>query len=314
MRGLFARRRAREPGWLAVSMQPGALSFAHGVCESGKKCAIRSWGTRALDDPDKDFERVTKDLGLERYQCLTLLPAADYQLLLVDAPNVPPAELRTAVRWRVKDMLDYHVEDATIDVLDIPADPSAGTRGHSMYAVAARNDLIQGYVERFSAAQVPLSVIDIAETAQRNIAALFEPENRGVGLLYLLPKQALLTINFHGELYLARRIDVGVDQLLAASPAQHDEALNRMLLELQRSLDHLDRQFPFVAMAKLLLGPEPRDTGLAAHLSANLGLPVEQVRLHDVIDFAPGEALGDDAAWRLFHVLGAALRNEVKKL
>ena len=312
MKRLFGRRRAREPGWLAVFLQPGALHFAHGITEPGRKSTIKSWGTRTLDDSPKDFERVTRELGVERHQCLTVLPASDYQLILVDAPNVPPAELKAAVRWKLKDMLDYHVDDATIDVLDIPV-PSAGARGHSMYAVAARNDLIQGTIERFTAASVPLSVIDIGETAQRNIAALFEASERAVGMLYVLPRQALLTVNFHGELYLARRIDVGSDQLAAEASAQRDEALGRILLELQRSLDHLDRQFPFLTMAKLLLAPEPRDTGLFAHLAANLGVPVERARLGDVMDFADG-APDDETAWRLFHVLGAALRNETKAL
>ncbi len=90
--------------------------------------------------------------------------------------------------------------------------------------------------------------------------------------------------------------------------------MNRIVLELQRSFDHLDRQFPFVTVAKLLLGPEPRDTGLAAHLSANLDLPVGPVGLADVLDFEPGSPPESEAAWRLFHVLGAALRNEVKTL
>ncbi len=295
-------------------MQPGALTFAHGVCGPAGKCAIRRFGTRALGDSPKDVERVARDLGVDRYQCLTLLSPADYQLLLVDAPNVPAAELKTAVRWRVKDMLDYHLDDATIDVLDIPVDPSGGGRGHSMYAVTARNDIIQGCIERFTAAGMPLSVIDIAETAQRNIAALYEQADRGVGLLYLGPAHALLTINFRGELYLARRIDVGIEQLLSAGEGRRDEAMNRILLELQRSFDHLERQFPFVTIAKLLLGPEPRDTGLAAYLSANLDLPVEEARLADVLSFGPGAALDGDAAWRLFHVFGAALRNEVKTL
>ena len=306
------RRGAREPGWLAVSLQAGSLHFAHGVSEPGKKSAIRSWGTRTFDDSPKDFERVTKELGVERYQCLSVLPSTDYQMLLVDAPNVPAPELKAAVRWKLKDMLDYHVDDATIDVLDIPV-PTPGARGHSMYAVAARNDLIQATIERFTTAQVPLSVIDIGETAQRNIAALFETQDRGLGMLYLFSRQALLTINFRGELYLSRRIDVGTDQLLDAPPAQHDEALNRILLELQRSLDHLDRQFPFLTLAKLLLAPEPRDTGLATYLSANLGLPVERAQLQAVIEFADG-APDDETAWRLFHVLGAALRNETKAL
>jgi MSHA biogenesis protein MshI len=314
MKALFARRRSREPGWLAVSLQPGGVSFAHGVCESGKKCSITSCGTRSLDGSAKDLEHVAKDLGVERYRCLTLLPQSDYQLLLVEAPNVPATELKTAVRWRLKDMLDYHVDDATIDVLDIPVDPSGAARGHSMYAVAARNDIIQACIERFSGAHVPLSVIDIAETAQRNIAALYEPSNRGIALVYLAAKQALLTINFRGELYMTRRMDFGTDQLLEGTAAQREEALNRILLELQRSFDHLDRQFPFVTLAKLLLAPEPRDTGLAAHLAKNLDLPVERVELGEVIDFAPGAALDADAAWRMFHVVGAALRNETKAL
>jgi MSHA biogenesis protein MshI len=308
---LFGRRRRREPGWLAVSVQPAGISFAHGVGGSAGNCSITRCGTRTMDGTPKDFERVMKELGLEGYQCLTLLPATDYQLLLVDAPNVPALELKTAVRWRIKDMIDYHVEDATIDVLDIPADPSGASRGHSMYAVAARNDVIQGCIERFTTAHAPLSVIDIVETAQRNIAALFEPPNRGVGFLYLGAAQALLTITYRGELYLARRIDIGVDQLAGSG---RDELMGRIVLELQRSFDHLDRQFPFVAMAKLVLGPEPRETGLAAYLSANLGLPVEQPPLASVIGFGPGAALDNDAAWRLFHVLGAALRHETKTL
>jgi MSHA biogenesis protein MshI len=129
-------------------------------------------------------------------------------------------------------------------------------------------------------------------------------------MLYLFPRQALLTVNFHGELYLSRRIDTGAEHLAQAG---HDDALNRILLELQRSLDHLDRQFPFLTMAKLLLAPEPQESGLAAHLSANLGLPVEKAQLREVLDFPDG-APDDETLWRLFHVLGAALRNETKAL
>lgn len=181
-----------------------------------------------------------------------------------------------------------------------------------MYAVAARNDIIQSCIERFRSAHIPLSVIDIAETAQRNIAALFETPDRGLAFLYVGQANSLLTVNFRGELYLARRIEAGMEQLLKSQGGGNDELLNRILLELQRSFDHLDRQYPFVNIAKVLLGPEPSDTGLTAYLAANLGIPVEQVNLAEVIDFAPGAMLGGDASWRLFHVLGAALRNEVK--
>src|SRR5258708_10044329 len=263
MRGLFTRQRAREPGWLAVSMEAGGLSFAHGVCAPSKKCAITRCGSRVVEPSPKEPGLVGKALGVERYQCLTVLSPTDYQLLLVDAPNVPSAELKNAVRWRIKDMIDYHLDDATIDVLDIPVDPSGAGRGHSMYTVAARNDVIQGCIERFTSAHIPLSVIDIAETAQRNIAALFEPADRGLAFLYVGPGHALLTVNFHGELYLARRIDVGVEQLLEMQRGGSAELLHRILPELQRSFDHLYRQYAFLNIAKVLLAPEPSETGLA---------------------------------------------------
>lgn len=313
MRGLFKRGGAHEPGWLAISLQPGALHFAHGVGGPAGKSAIKRCGTHSLSD-DRQLDHIVKELGFHRHQCLSLLASSDYQLLLVEAPNVPPAELKTAVRWRIKDMLDYHIEDATIDVLDIPADPGGASRAHSMYAVAAKNEVIQGCIERFTAARIPLSVIDIAETAQRNIAALLEPADRGAALLYVDTSHALLTINFRGELYLARRIDVGLDQLGNAAGASHDEGMNRILLELQRSFDHLDRQFPFVGVAKLLLAPTPSDTGLRAYLSGNLDIPVEEVRFGEMLNLAPEVQLDGEAAWRLFHVVGAALRYEAKAL
>ena len=309
IRGLFKRGGARQPGWVAISIQADELLFAHGVGGSRGECVIRRCGTQALEG-DRQLERVAKELGLARHQCLALLPAADYQILLVEAPNVPALELKTAVRWRIKDMLDYHVQDATVDVLDIPVDPAAAGRTHSMYAVAARNEIIQSCIERFTAAHIPLSVIDIPETAQRNIAALLEPPERGVALLYVDRAQSLLTVTFRGELHFARRIDVGLEHLANDS----SDGMNRGLLELQRSFDHLDRQSPFAAPAKLVLAPTPSETGLRRHLSDNLEVPVEELRMADVVRLEDGMDFAGENAWRLFHVVGAALRYEPKAL
>jgi len=235
-------------------------------------------------------------------------------MLLVDAPNVPQTELKTAIRWRIKDMLDYHVDDATVDLLDVPPNPAGGERGHSMYAITARNELIQACIGRFEAARIPLSVIDIAETSQRNIAALYEREERGLAMLHLGQEQGLLTINYRQELVLARRIEIGMRELLAAAGSAREEQFQRVLLELQRTLDHFDRQFAYVSVAKLLLAPEPEDTGLLEFLAANLDLPVERMRLSGAIDFGSRAELEPEEEWRLFHLIGAALRHESKAL
>lgn len=309
------KREKTEQGWLSISMRPDSLSYVHGWRNGGGKCAILRCGTQALGGEFEGAERVARDLGFSRYQCSTLLEQGQYQVLQVEAPNVPQIELRTAIRWRVKDLLDYHVDDATIDVLDVPPDPGGGGRTHYMYAIAAQNALILDCIGRFEAAKIPLKVIEVEETAQRNVAALYESGNRGIALLHVGERSGLLTINFRGELYLARRIDTGMKQLLAAPEGgARDEILGRIALEVQRTFDHFDRQFPFVALEKLLLGPEPEASGLAAHLSQNLGLPVEPVRLGDALGFDAGISLDAEGEWRMFHLLGAALRHEEKAL
>src|SRR5690606_1255755 len=134
------------------------------------------------------------ELGATRHQCATLLGAADYQIVVVDAPNVPRDELKTAIRWRVKDLIDLHIDDVTLDILDLPVPKDAPARNHTMYAVAGRNEAIQSIIKRFEEADIPLSVIDIPETAQRNIAALYEEPDRAVALLNLDQQEGLLTI------------------------------------------------------------------------------------------------------------------------
>nr|WP_315221781.1 agglutinin biogenesis protein MshI [uncultured Duganella sp.] len=258
----------------------------------------------------ESLEKVSKDLKAANFLFGTMLSGGEYQMLTVDAPNVPQDELKTAVRWRLKDMLDFHVDDATIDVLDIPVDPNAPSRAHSMFAIAARNALIQARQGLFAEAKVELNVIDIPEMAQRNISALLETEGRGLAMLSFDGDGGLLTITFKGELYLSRRIDVTLPQLLEPDTDKQQTCFDKITLELQRSLDHFDRQFNYVNVIKLLLAPTGAQ-GLHEYLAANLYMPVEAMGLEDVFDLSKAPALLDvEQQQRFFLTLGAALRHE----
>ena len=67
-------------------------------------------------------------------------------------------------------------------------------------------------------------------------------------------------------------------------------------------------------VAKLLLAPEPEETGLLEYLAGNLDVPVERARLSAAIDFGSAAELEPEAEWRLFHLIGATLRHESKAL
>ena len=309
--GLFNRAK-KSDGWLTVTF------LRDGVC-AGRVRRVRDakavvelsafYPSETSYSPEA-LERINKDLRAANYRCSTLLSGGEYQMLTVDAPNVPQDELKTAVRWRLKDMLDFHVDDATIDVLDIPIDAGAVSRSHSMFAIAARNALIQSRQALFGEAKLQLQVIDIPEMAQRNISTLLETEGRGLAMLSFDADGGLLTITYKGELYLSRRIDVTTAQLAERDPDRLQNLHDKITLELQRSLDHFDRQFNYVNVLKLLLSPTGAQ-GLHEYLAANLYMPVEAMTLDDVFDLSNAPDLQDAAQQqRFFLTLGAALRHE----
>jgi MSHA biogenesis protein MshI len=206
-------------------------------------------------------------------------------------------------------MVDYSMDEATIDFLDIPPEQGAEAgRGQQLYAVLARNEVIQARIREFDKAGIALAVIDIPETAQRNIAALYEEGDRGVALVYFGADRGLLTITHRGELYLSRRLDLGIEELGADMEGADGGPHERVVLEIQRTLDHFERQFRHVAVGKLLLAPTGRATLLREILQERFELPVQQIDLCEVLAF--GAERPDEATqWRLFHHFGAALRD-----
>lgn len=253
---------------------------------------------------------VCTSLNMENFQYGSLLAPSEYQLQIVDAPNVPAEELKAAIRWRVKDTLNYPVDEATLDVIHIPANKNTAERSQSLYVVTASNEVIKKRMFLFENAKLNLNVIDIPEMAQRNIAALFEDEGRALALLAFDDHGGMLTFTCDGELYMSRRIDISLSQLNEADENLHGMSIERLELEVQRSLDYFDRQFSFVTVSRLLVCA-PLQSGLLEKLSGNLSVPVERLDLSQVMNLTVAPDLADiDAQVEAFHVLGAALRQE----
>jgi len=262
-------------------------------------------------DDVETLKSVARAVRPNRFHCSAMLDAADYQIQLVEAPTVPREELKSAVRWKLKDLLDYPVDAATVDVADVPADRLGAARAHYLYAVTARNARVAACMKLFRDAKFPLQVIDVPDMAQRNIARLFEEAGRGVALLAFDDRGGLLTFTADGELYMTRHTDVTAAQLTEVRGDLREQTLERLVLELQRSFDHFDRQFSYVTVSRLLLAPLAVDIGLDRHLIENLDVPVQALDLAEVLDFPGAPELRDPArqGFRL-HIIGAALRDQ----
>lgn len=310
---LFGRK-SRDAGWFAVCLVEygvylAKVQFAEGMPKV-LRCEYHETGTVSADA----LEKLRRDAGLDGQAFTTLLAPSEYQMLLVEAPNVPANELKTAIRWKIKDGLNFHIDDAMVDVLQIPASKYGADRPTSMYAIAASNATIQKRIELFEQAKVPLDVIDIPEMAQRNVAALFEQEERALALLAFDERGGLLTFSSGGELYLSRRIDISVGQLQDANEDLRAQYRDRVELELQRSLDYFDRQYNHVPVSRVLVCA-PDSTRLVEFLASAVDAKVEKLDLSQVMDISAVPALGDSEFVPFaLPALGAALRQEKRAL
>ena len=274
-------------------------------------CEERPWS----DSDPKSLEKVAREFHADRYQCTTLMDPTDYQILLVEAPPVKPDELKAAVRWRIKDMIDYHLDDAIVDVLDIPPPEAGNPRGHMMYAVASRNSVVRKMIDRFESVKMPLSVIDIPDTAQRNLAVRLEHGDKGIVMVSFGIHGGFITFTCRGELYLTRRIDIPLDDITSEDPQTREDAVSRAALEVQRSLDHFERQFHYVPLERVVIVPAPNTPALTARIRESVLLPTEEFELAAVVDISEVPALADPSmAVRWLTSIGAGLRIEARTL
>jgi MSHA biogenesis protein MshI len=294
---------------MSVVRHGDRIDLAHVIRPVGKRPEIRLCDSFRVEKNEADaLSRLGQNRGLKRYHCATLLGENEYRLVQLDAPAVPVEERVQALRWRLKDAVDFPVEGAAIAVADIPTE---GGRQASVFAVVAPATVIGERMALFHEKKVPLEAIDIPEMAVRNVAVLFEEANRGLAFLALTQGDGLLTITFRGELFLSRRIEIASDALAQADEERRRQMLERLALELQRTLDNFDRQHGFISVSRLLVASEFDCAGTAAALAENLYLPVQAADLATVADFAglPELRSAERQAQSLL-AIGAALRSE----
>jgi MSHA biogenesis protein MshI len=175
--------------------------------------------------------------------------------------------------------------------------------------VSAGEQAVRARVAAFEAAKIRLAAVDIPELAQRNVAALLEDENRGLAFLRIDESGLMLTLTFHGELVAVRRGETSTLQLNGGDPEQCVRVKERLVLELQRSLDNFDRQYSQIPISRVVLACYPQVENLVAELSENTYVPVSEMDLAAVIDFPALPELKDrQCQARHLLAIGAALR------
>lgn len=254
-----------------------------------------------------NLQQVVQKRGLGKTACSTVLGINDYQLMMVEAPEVPQTELRAAIRWRIRDLIDFHIDDAVLDVFDAPPSGARGVQDH-LYVVVSRASSVKQRIDLLQDAGAALEIIDIPELAMRNIAARLEQDQAGVAMLYFEAERGAITLTRDATLYLARNLDIGYRDLIESA-----SLVDRLALELQRSMDYYDRHFQQAPISTIALCPLAQSSkALAEQLQQQTGIPVRVLGLEDIVEV--GDPVPQDQQADCLLAVGAALRSEPSQL
>jgi MSHA biogenesis protein MshI len=237
-----------------------------------------------------------------------VIGADDYQLLLVESVAVESSELRAAIRWRLHELIDFPVDAATVDILEILATRQRSD-GQTLRVVGVRTAPAQRYISVVGCQIQGFDVIDVPELCLRNLSGLLPQDTNGVALLMLRNGFGQLVLTRQGVLYLARKIELSdrSHHNVADKAGMDDVNISRVALELTRAFKYYENHYGQSPIGDLVIAPNTeRARAISVALRGEMGLRVKPLDCREYVDIDANVGLPLD--WLLLTAIGAALR------
>lgn len=357
VREIFAKlplgRTGCRYGLVAVDVRPDAV-FMVGLRNGSEGPALSLFRrfSREADFEESEWEALASQLApmVEEAQVAgcpvtTILYRPEVNFFLAEAPEgISREDLREAMRWRVREMIDIPVAEAAVDAAPVPLKSLPGG-GPPVLVAAAHRDTVVNRTRALREAGVRPAYVDVPDMAQRNLSLLVPEPSAGTCMVLLDTRSALISITKGGELYFSRGIDLDMEaelhhlaeglglepddarrlRLELGLEAEDEEGASgqlayalrdfadRLALEIQRSLDYYGSRYREAAINKVFLSGEgARIRGLEGYLSSMLGLELEFFNpLHYLeVEEAALEQMGElgESIFEGLVALGAGLR------
>lgn len=233
----------------------------------------------------KDQIRVLKQWveqnGLKNTPCISLIANHDVQVFQLEKPAVEESELMQAVSWKIKDLINYDVTTAVVDVFEMPPSPKSPVS--HINAVVANETVVGTYIDIIKQSGLDLKAIDIQDLVARNYRLLHDDSGQTEALLQFSDNHGLITIYNKDDLYVARDFKIG---LLDIEGAEDAESLyDNLLLELQRSMDYFEATYGLAAVQRMVVFPQTTAVEkMAKYLQNYLAYELEFTKIKDEHD------------------------------
>lgn len=287
---LFKRARSGIHNWLYLT--PQGFGFAHLSAGKGALPLLHPQPWQDSDDPLHRADDLADWVAEHASGAINLLLGEGYyQLLLVDVPEVPADEMEAALRLKAAELLHYDLDEASLEVILLPAQAYHG-RTRMAFVIAAHQQPLRQWALALAKRGLTLTEIDIDQLQLRNLALLANGQQQS-GLLHLRSDHCQLLLIYQGELVLSRRFDIGYQDLGADAEGdalvlegQTDIQRDSLVLELRRSFDYYESQLGLGSIHQLQLTGWPGTQGMIEDLGTKLGLRFVPLLLEDYVRVA----------------------------
>lgn len=262
------------------------------------------------EDQSQALQTLIQERALTNPDCYTVLESERYQLINMQAPNLPEDELKQAMRWQIKNMIDYSPDDAVIDIFEMPKKYNNDDQNKMLYVVSAKKEDIDERSRLIQNNKLSLQVIDIEELALRNICTLFPQHKTGMIYLNIEASHSTIIIVKEAQLYLARTLNFGMDSLDTSMDVTqgNNDSLNTIILEIQRSTDYYESHYGQAPCQNLLISPvNMHQPELLEYLSSILNINIMRLDLNQVFDC--NTSIADEEQSLYITAIGALLRD-----
>lgn len=159
------------------------------------------------------LKSLTKDLKLIGRQAVVALPEYEIVSRLVSLPPLKEGEIKDALKFEAETFVPYPLDQVSIDYEVIEEDEAGRL---TVFAIAARNDLIDNYVKIFKSAGIELLAIESPAVSMRRVLKQMMTASEATMVVDIGQKYSDIVGFKGGNIHFARSMPVGGESLTRA--------------------------------------------------------------------------------------------------
>ncbi|MDA9271821.1 hypothetical protein N9Q05_00340 [bacterium] len=278
---------------LSIACCLGVMHYSLAVLTQNKHvlhCLSKKFDESTLPLMAKTLASDVERLNLLAHDCQLILFPGQYQLILMDALDIPEADMAKALRWSLKGLSDYDLDDVAIDAFMLP-EVAGDSQKKIMVAITplSKLDKMRAVLE---SACLEVTTASVSEIALINLLALMFPvtsdENTAPLLMIsLCDTIRKLHIVHNNTFYLVRELP-----LLTNAITDEPVEMSNIILELERSIDYCINKLNLSEPKQILFTPGFHNAvAYLKIIEEKLGINTTIIDLNDYLNIEPALSL-----------------------